>query len=308
MNIAGTAAILRVVALLVCTPAGTAAVRQDPSTQQHAASIAQPLLDFWLGFHESETCLEIDAVFAFHEKGMEIWCVVESSGALDKLRQRVAPLRRHFRVDLYVTRPQKDPQEKGDRQPPPSLWNNRQLRSHVPETSDWTSAGMPDAAGETRVHADRDFLLKSRLQTFADQTLGLSRRARQYALDLGELYRVAVDPAAGKAASARARRILLAHAAALRRTLRRLEDNLEYALPPPSKAARRQSGKPERGTPVLAETVQAIARGTEEIHRRVYRFIYPSDHTVELGDLKEPDLLQSLAELQHTVSRVPKAR
>ncbi len=306
MKGAGFPAMFQAIALLITAPAAAVPVQELPFTAQHVSPIPPALLDFWLHFHEVEMCQEIDAVFAFNEQGMEIWCVVDSSSALAKLRQRVEPLRRDFRIDLYVTRPQKD-QVTDDRQPPPSLWNNEQLRSHLGEASGWTPLGIPKEE-ELRASRDRDFLLKSRLQMFAEQTLELSGRVRQYGMDLGELYRVSNDPTAGRDAAARARRIFLAHAAALNRSLARLDDNLRRALPRPSKTERGKDRKRAERTTPLREIVDRIARETEVIHRRVYRFIYPSDHTVELGDLKEPDLLESLAGLRRAVSSISSAR
>ncbi len=307
MKSAGSAAMFQAIALLLPFPAIAMRLGEHAVTPRHASAIPQALQDFWLHFHETEMCQEIDAVFAFSEHGMEIWCVVDSSGALERLRDRIEPLRKGFRIDLYVTRPQKDQQRPDDRQPPPSLWNNEQLRSHLGGAADWTPLGIPEVE-EPRVPRDRDFLLKSRLQMFAEQTLELSGRARRYGMDLSELYRVFSDAIAEKETAARARRIFLAHATFLGRSLARIDDNLRRALPRPSKSGRSKSSKPGEGAPPLEEFVEAIARETEEIYRRVYRFIYPSDHTVELGDLKEPDLLQSLAELRHKVARLPKAR
>ena len=299
---------LRAIALLIAAPAIAVPAEEHPVTPQLASPIPGPLQDFWLHFHETEMCQEIDAVFAFHERGMEMWCVVDSSSALEKLRQRVEPLRRGFRIDLYVTRPQKDRQRQDDRPPPPSLWNNEQLRSHLREAADWIPAGIPGAEVDPRVSWDRDFLLKSRLQMFAEQTLELSRRARQYGSDLSELYRVSIDPSAPPEAAARALRIFFAHAASLSRSLARLDDNLRRALPKPSKAFRQKERTPTERSHASKGIVDGIAKATEVIHRRVYRFIYPSDHTVEIDDLKEPDLLESLAELRHMLSRISNGR
>ncbi len=308
MKSADSAAMFQAIALLIAFPAIAVPVRDGSVTPQHASPIPRVLQDFWLHFHETEMCQEIDAVFAFNEHGMEIWCVVDSSGALEKLRERVEPLRRDFRIDLYVTRPHRDEQRPDDRQPPPSLWNNEQLRSHLGEAYGWTPLGIPGVE-EPGVPRDRDFLLKSRLQMFAEQTLELSGRARQYGMDLSELCGVFTDPIVEKEAAARARRIFRAHAASLGRSLAKLDDNLRRALPRPSKAGRQKDRKQTEPTlPLIKEIVDGITQATELIHRRVFRFIYPSDYTVALDDLKEPDLLESLGELRHMLSRISDGR
>jgi len=234
--------------------------------------------------------------------------VADESRAMDKLRQRAEALRGSCRVDLYFTRLPRDQNHRDDSQPPPSLWNNEQLRMHLQETGAWTPDGLA-VSEEQHTLRDPAFALKSRIQLFADQTLEAGRRIRQYSVDMRELSRVALDPAARPEAAARARSIFLSHAAGLNRSLGRLDDNLKRALPIPSRGVQQTGEEKSPRAPVRpSESVAEIVRAGESIHRRVYRFLYPDEHTVGLADLREPTLLESVAELRRLVLPILKRR
>ena len=266
------------------------------------------LLDFWLRFHESELCQEIDAVFVFHAKSAEVWCLARDTRALERFRQGADALRSSCPVELYITRPPRDRDDDEDRQPPPSLWNNERLRAHLQEPAVSMIDRQP-AGGEEHTPRGQAFPLKSRIQMFADQTLEASRRVRQYASDMHELSGVAGDPAARPETAARARAIFLSHAAALNRSLDRLEDNLKLALPMSSRGVRQADGeRSSKALPRHPEPILEMVRVSESIHRRVNRFVYPDEHTVELADLREPNLLGTLAELRRLVLALSKRR
>jgi hypothetical protein len=47
-----------------------------------------------------------------------------------------------------------------------------------------------------------------------------------------------------------------------------------------------------------AERATAISSTAQDVARRIYRFIHPQQHTVDLDELRDPSLLESLAELR----------
>ena len=54
--------------------------------------VAAPLREVWLRFHDTELCLDLDSVFVFQPKGMEIWCRVKEEKSYQALAAMVEPL------------------------------------------------------------------------------------------------------------------------------------------------------------------------------------------------------------------------
>jgi hypothetical protein len=254
------------------------------------------LRTFWLDFHGTRLCQDIDAVFVFHERGMEAWCLTDNPRSLDRLKRITGPLAPSYQVDLYVTRPQPERDKQDDPGPPPGLWNNRELRAYLGELIDDTRglAGRPGTGFD-----DELFTLKHRIQMFADQTLELSRRMERYAMDLEGLSVVAFDPAYAAADGKRARALCTMHASDVDECASKLDQNLRRALPPPAKRAKPDNaGTALRSSASPADMASEIAREARKVAHRVYRFIYPDQFTVEIADLREPGLLESLVVLR----------
>ena len=107
--------------------------------------VAAPLRNAWLRFHENDLCLDVDAVFVFQPNGVEIWCRAKDEGSLQELNALLAPLRSSYRIDLYATYSdrEKKPWAREDDDPPPSLWNNAELRNYFRDPGD-TRWGVVD--------------------------------------------------------------------------------------------------------------------------------------------------------------------
>jgi hypothetical protein len=188
-----------------------------------------------------------------------------------------------------------------DNDPPPSIWNNAEIRSYLqdPFGKSPIPGGIsvrPAPGGER----DADFFLKQRMMMFAHQTLEWNEKMRRYALDLPDLAEAADDAAAEL--KARARAASYAHAQGVEKYAERLTENLTHALP---KATRRFRPTDKESLPSRAPSAQAsaaqVASAGQSIARRVYRFIYPQHHTVGLVDLREPSLIESLKTLRTLV-------
>lgn len=295
-------AVPRVIFTLICSsvlcpgqpPGGPApeSVHGSP----FAPSTPAALRAVWLDFHGTRLCQDIDAVFVFHERGMEVWCLTESTKSLDRLKRMTGPLMPSYRVDLYVTRPQPERDEQEDRGPPPGLWNNEELRGYLgntgPETdllSGKSITGFDDAL----------FTLKRRIRMYADQTLELSRRLERYAMDLQGLSVVAFRPGYVTDDSARARTLCMTHASGVEECASKLDQALRRALPSPARRPRPEDGGAASPSPASPRDMAAeIAREARKVTQRIYRFIYPDQFTVEIADLREPGLLESLAALR----------
>jgi hypothetical protein len=141
-----------------------------------------------------------------------------------------------------------------------------------------------------------DMALKQRMLIFSDRVLEVNEQMRRYALDLPALAAVS---GGGRPAdlAARARPIFLAHVAALEKCVEKLEEDLRRAMPRPGKGSGRPRGATLLPRAASPEAAGQLALAAQRVSRRVYRFIYPDEHTVGLEDLQNPSLLEALLDL-----------
>jgi hypothetical protein len=296
----------RIVSLFLLAGLAMAPTRIS-SEDMPAQGTPTKLLEAWLRFHEGDWCQGVDAVFVFSKSGMEAWCLIEDERSYQKLQELLAPLRNSYRIDLYATRPRAEKKSDSQTDPPPSLWENFELRSYL---------GDPFARAQERYNSDPlseildipvpDPSLKQRLIIYAAQTLEWSRRMERYARDLPVLARMALDPSAVSELRPLAAAACMEHAQGLGKYLGRVEANLVSAFP---KSKRELSG-PEKpgtvwGTPV--DGALQIAAAAQNVAQRVYRFIHPEQYTVGLDELRQPSLLQALRALEGMDSDFQKA-
>jgi hypothetical protein len=270
-----------------------------------ATAAASPLAkskEVWLRFHEAELCHGVDAVFVFSEEGIEIWSVVEEEKSYQKLLDLLAPLRGSHQISLYATRPAHEKKTLEDRDPPPGLWNNMEIRSYfqdLKDTGQITSRPLSPITVRPKSLRDPDFLMKQRIMMFATQTLELNKKMKRYTADLAELSEFAFGTEFDPALRMRAAATCVAHTQGISKISEKLTENLTLALP---KASRKFSGPAPR-TKLFAggppqQKINSLASATRSIARRTYRFIHPETHTVGLVDLREPSLLESLRTLR----------
>jgi len=143
--------------------------------------------------------------------------------------------------------------------------------------------------------------LQVRMVAWVNSTLTNSRIMRQYAADLPELINVAFEQAFGAAIRGRARDVCRRHTNDLMRNIRDLRRDLARAFPrPAAKPAGKPAAKNEarKKTPAVLPSIVDRADGIADAARvlsgRIYRFIYPAQHTVDLEELRRPGLLVSL--------------
>ena len=134
----------------------------------------------------------MDAVFVFDDSGMKVWSRIESDKIYLKFQELFAPLRNLYPVELYINRPREEKEAENGDNPPPSLWQNHELRSNLGDR-----AAQLSAYAEEQITLDdrsqTDALLKQRLLVYAEQTLSRNRKMDHYALDLFALARMALD-------------------------------------------------------------------------------------------------------------------
>jgi len=287
--------------LLVCLAAAPAAMSMADNLPGGAPTPETPvdLVRAWLRFHESELCQGFDASFVFTKDGVEVRSVVEDEKAYQKFGELFEPLRTAYRVEMHAERPRPEEDPDKDRDPPPSLWENYELRAFL---------GDPLARARERADFEEkpllnappppDEFLKRRLFIYSERTIEWSRKVERYARDLPALTRLALDPHAEPDLRSRARTVCLAHAGNMDRYIGKLNGNLSPAFPRSS----RKGGPPRPESPGAARSAfdQAvqITVFAQALARRVYQFIHPEHFTVGLDELRKPGLLDSLKILQ----------
>ena len=278
------------------------------------------LIEAWLDFHREGLCRNLDAVFAFDRQGMEIWCRSEDNRDFQKLQKILEPLRNSLNVELYITRPTKngsEDQKLNWADMPPSIAENRELNSYLrPMPGNQPRIVMlVDSDGQvyTRVLQDTPGMMAanaaamnraqlSRLTIWANRVLGNNRIMRQYAVDIPELLRAAFEPTFHAALHGRARDICRKHTKDLAKSIRDLKKDLSRAFPKTleKNAENKKTTNNESlaAFPAVMEKADMIAENARILSGRIYSFIYPMEHTVDLDELKKPGLIITLNALE----------
>ncbi len=278
------------------TPTTEIAIRGVP-----LASIPAALLEAWLRYHDSGLSENLDAVFVFHNHGMEVWCRSKDEKGCQDLSSQLDPLRSSYRIDLYITRSDRDkkPWSPDDDEPLPSLLNNNELRLYMRDPFAARFGSSDDLTVSRRAPEGPDPDLKRRLKAYGDQLLDWNRKMQRLANDLPGLSAVAYGTDAPAEVRAHAASACLDHVREVGKDAARLADNLTHAFPRGDKPAgagpQAGSGKPAGSR---LDRVLEISKQAQALAQRVERFLYPEAHTVNLTDLRAPGLLSSLKALQ----------
>ncbi len=258
----------------------------------------QRLVEAWLRFHENDLCQGVDTVFIFDKTGMEAWCEIEDERSYQKLQELLEPLRSSYRIELYATRTPAEKKSTMDTAPPPSLWENYELRSYLgdPFARAKERRGNLDSIPEMEIPPP-DEMLKRRLLVYTEQTIEWNRKMKRYAMDLPALAAVASDPAIPPELSSQANAVCVMHAQNLSRYIGKLAANLKEALPKSAKKDSPALDKSGNAGKVSGDSAGQICVAAQTVAGRVYHFIHPENYTVDLDELRQPGLLQALAGL-----------
>ena len=154
-----------------------------------------------------------------------------------------------------------------------------------------------------------DEILRQRLLVYADQVLERNWKIERYASDLPSLAYVANHPAISSELRLKAVQISKAHAKNLKKELDKLEKSLKYAFPRSREdedSSSEQKPSENRGR-LFEDLAEQIAIDTRNITYRVNSFIHPTQHTVDLDELRRPSLLEAMEKLDKLVSDFEKA-
>jgi hypothetical protein len=282
---------------LAATPLGIlgACVPEDRPTRE----TPRELTEVWLRFHASNLCQDIDAAFAFPADRVEVRVLVEDEDSYKRLQEMLEPLRRSHRIELQATRPPEKEESDKDDDPPPSLWENYELRAYLGDPLARDREGRDSDYNPQADPLVHDTLFKYRLMAFGERILDWSKKMERYAAELPAMAQLAVDASAARELRVQASTICQAHARDLGKRIQKLEENLKLALPQSAREERRSS-RPGKSTAVKdpVEAARAVSAGAHIAARRIQSFIYPEQHTVDLGELRQSSLLESLRELR----------
>jgi hypothetical protein len=284
----------------VATAADAVAALYDDIPQKNTP---RKLQEAWLHFHESGLCQDVDAAFVFVDGGMQIWSRIEGDKGYLKFQELFEPLSNLHSVELYTNRVREKKEWDDEGNPPPSLWQNYELRSNLGDRDAQLSINSNNKEDRTPVTIIRpvpDSLLKQRILFFAEQMLNRNRKMEHYAFDLFALARTADNSDIQPDIRSKAAAICSVHAKSLEKSIGKLASDLEQAIP---KSAKTEKGPtlPGAVNNSLTEEAELVYRSAQSVAARVHRFIFPEYYTVELGELRKPLLLESLKTLQQRV-------
>jgi hypothetical protein len=299
--------------LRLCSAPAVASASPGGSGQDLAASGSVPsaqtpvgLREFWLRFHETGLCQELDTVFSFQGKGLEIWCVADDEKNYRKLKDLAAASEASRSITVYATRSPAGKKKPDLPSPPPSLWNNEELVGAIQHTPVWSLPGGSAAEGSSG--NGRVDVVKQRLIIYAERLLDWSGKLRRSGAELPALVRLGMAPELPPAQRRRVLALCHAHAQEANKNASRLSDNMSPAIP---KSGKRPDAVEKQAAPKMPDSPGDLAGEIERISARVargvHRFLYPREHTVELGDLREPELLESLKTLRETIPAFQKS-
>jgi hypothetical protein len=284
-------------------------VRMCPDPEQNIppeGSTPRQLRELWLRYHEKELCQDLDTVFVFHPRGVEIWCLAEDEKSYQRFSEMMEPMRGTFEIEVYLTRPMPEKKSRTEDDPPPSLWNNVELQTFLQDTShEIFGPGSTDPPTTER----RSAALKQKLAMWAGQLVIWNKKFSRYAADLPDLAHAGFAHGGTAEIKSRAAAVLRSHAQALDKNAARIIEYLSQALPRPDKGSRRSAEPEGRTLPdAPVELAALISTNALTVSRRIHRFLYPQDFTVGLTDLKDPTLLESLRDLRSMFSRLQQRR
>jgi hypothetical protein len=267
----------------------------------------RPLLELWLRFHESGLCQGLDVDFDFNESGMKVRGLMGDEKSYQKFQEMLEPLQSSFRIELDVSRPkvEKRSSDQNENDPPPGIWENHELRYNMGDDSVAPTKEQP----ELEQLRDTSFyeILKQRLRLYAEQILDQKKKMERSASDMRVLVQIALDSAIDPALRAKACRVSLAHAQELGKLLTKIDANLSLAIPK-SKARGRSSpnGGKADGAQLIESSSDRIANDAHVLAQIIYRFVHPEQFTVDLGELRQPGLLESVRDLSKMNSEFQK--
>jgi hypothetical protein len=286
-----------------------AVVSPYPVTNTPVTDTPAKLREVWLRFHRDNLCEKVDAAFLFHKREMEVVVNINNENNNEKLYELLNPLRGAYGINLHTVRLRTERALIDIGRTPPSFWLNSELTEYLRD-SFLRDASVVNAGFQfDTIGRPSSIMLGQRMLMFARDILEYNRKIRLYAAHLPLLARAALDPQADPDLRNEALDVCRAHAKKLEKYTKKLNSNLTRALPKTSNGFN-EAVRPGAETFTAVTSVDIavkLADEAEGLSRLVYRFVFPRTHTVELNDLRNPALLQSLKTLRGTTTEFRKS-
>jgi hypothetical protein len=271
------------------------------------------LFEVWLRFHEMDLCQGVQAEFEFRKDGMKIWCLIEDQRSYQKLLQLLQPLGDLYHIELCATGRPAETREDDNFDPPASLWQNEELRTYLGDLYapiKLRSSIDNDSSGSLKRSmdfSDRD-VLKHLLILYEGQILEWNEKMQRYATDLPAIARVAADPDTAAALRLKANAACWTHSQGLLKYVDKLNANLTPAIPKSKKRKHTSSRFEKNGDAgkTMMDKAEQISATAQSVARRVHSFIHPENFTVDLDELRQPSLLESLKDMKAMLSAFQK--
>ena len=262
------------------------------------------LVEAWLRFHEMDLCQGVDAVFEFDKSGMKAWCLIEDKKKYEKFVELLEPLQDSYRIELCATLPPISLEPDGKYDPPANLWENKKLRSYLGNlyAPNKLNSGVIDFSPEIDpiTNSSEDDVLRRLLFIYADQTQDWNIKIKKYATDLPALAHLAGDSGMADDLRFRANAACMAHSRGLGKYLKKLKSNLAPAIPKSKKRDEdsSQPGKTIDPGKTLVDKAEQISTTAQDLFQSVENFIHPEKFTVDLDELRSPNILVTIDALE----------
>jgi hypothetical protein len=264
--------------------------------------VASPLRDAWLNFHQSNLCVNVDAVFVFQRAGAEVWCLAKDEKAYQQFCALFEALQGRYPMEIYPTLADRQRKRNGSAEDdlPPSFWLNRELLSFLSGSELLSLQAVEDEnAAYRNVLGGRD--LKRLLAIFYGELLESLTRMEFLAGDLPILASLALEKNLPAAFRDRSRAICLAHAKEAGKCAGKLGELLNHALPH-VKEEKRAPGEENALASVPLDAARELCAQFQNRAKGIRDFIYPEKHTVDVANFRTPGLPESLKAIQKSAA------
>jgi hypothetical protein len=270
-----------------------------------------PLKEAWLRFHELDLCRELDLDFLLNDGKVQIWTIFEKEKSYRRFLGLFAHLQKAGLVELYPTRLIEKREMEDDFNPPPSLRMNYELRAYFGDPDIYLMKRLDNDDKDDFDDIDDSLAesLKYRLVVYAKQVLALNLKIERTGRDISTLYNMAVDPQISPDLRSLAIDVCKMHVKNLARYLVTMNFHLIHAFPNAGKnpTDSSHSEKLSAGAETPADRAMQISADVQIIVLQVRRFIYPKKFDVNLDELRQPGIIESIKTLQKNISEFQKS-
>jgi hypothetical protein len=279
------------------------------------------LKDVWLQFHEQKLCQKLETRFLFPNEKMVVLVKVEKQKDYQKLLKLLEPLQNSHLIEVHPTIA--DTRKKPDdiKTAPPSFESNSELiyRFHdyfmpdmsffsrsrsrttlIPPSGTFRNPSPFFTWGYVPTVAESQRLFEQRITLFAQDIFKCRDKMLRYAGNLPALAHAAFDSPGTSGLSLRAKAVCGEHAEKLLNYEKKLYRNLSTALPNSLRAGQQTGSSSEAVVTASSafDLAVSINEQAEDLSDSVYQFVYPKNHTVSVGDLRNPRLAQTMEKIR----------